>query len=137
MIQKRINLCFDIDDKKQKEVYEYLTRSGRRKTAVVITALTQTVMRDTYWHNMQMERDTQLCEHFASIVRENNSKKGVEELKVTLKEVLNKLDGITVMTGPGVEAANRNDAVTKINAQTVLDEPEMSEDVFSAMMAFM
>ena len=94
-------------------------------------------MQDTYWHNMQMERDTQLCEHFASIVRENNSKKGVEELKVTLKEVLNKLDGITVMTVPGVEAANKNDAVTKINAQTALDEPEMSEDVFSAMMAFM
>lgn len=138
MVQKRINLCFDIDDAKQKEVYEYLTRSGRRKTAVVMTALTQTVMRDTYWRNMQMDRDAELCERFANIVRENNSSSELEEVKKVLEAITQKLDTMSVVQVAGKEAdSNKEINHTNVDAPAAANEPEMSEDAFNAMLAFM
>lgn len=137
MIQKRINLCFDIEDSKQKEVYDYLFRSGRRKTAVVMTALTQTVMKDAYWRSMQMDRDAQLCERFASVVRENNSKDEMSELKKSIDELRAKLDNMNVVQvsgNDGQAAAPAPDAAQAAPAKR--DEPEMSEDAFAAMMSF-
>ena len=138
MVQKRINLCFDIDDAKQKEIYEYLNRSGRRKTAVVMTALTQTVMRDTYWRNMQMERDAELCERFANIVRENNSSNELEEVKKALEAITQKLDTMSVVQLTGKET-DITEEINHTNADvpTAANEPEMSEDAFNAMLAFM
>lgn len=138
MVQKRINLCFDIDDAKQKEVYEYLTRSGRRKTAVVMTALIQTVMRDTYWRNMQMERDAELCERFANIVRENNSSNELEKVKKALEAITQKLDTMSVVQLTGKEADSTEEINhTNADVPTAANEPEMSEDAFNAMLAFM
>lgn len=138
MIQKRINLCFDVEDEKQKEVYEYLTRSGRRKTAVVMSALTQTLMSDTYWRNMQVDRDAELCERFASIVRDNNSRKELDEVKKTLGAILEKLDNVSVVKETNNNEPKANDAAsTNANKPSRVNEPEMSEDAFDAMMAFM
>ena len=138
MVQKRINLCFDIDDAKQKEIYEYLNRSGRRKTAVVMTALTQTVMRDTYWRNMQMERDAELCERFANIVRENNSSNELEEVKKALEAITQKLDTMSVVQLTGKETDSTEEINhTNADVPTAANEPEMREDAFNAMLAFM
>lgn len=138
MIQKRINLCFDVEDEKQKEVYEYLTRSGRRKTAVVTSALTQTLMSDTYWRNMQVDRDAELCERFASIVRDNNSSKELEDVKKALGNILEKLDNVSVVKGTDNSEPKTNDNTNANESNPVrINEPEMSEDAFDAMMAFM
>ena len=137
MTQKRINLCFDIDDAKQKEVYEYLTRSGRRKTAVVMAALTQTVMKDAYWRNMQMDRDAQLCERFASIVRENNSSGDLDDIKAAINTIMEKLDNVAVVQATGENPGNAQ-AISTANApaKPIANEPEMSDAAFEAMMAF-
>ena len=36
MTEKRINLCFNVDDKRQEIVYDFLMERGKKKTATVI-----------------------------------------------------------------------------------------------------
>ena len=137
MDQKRINLCFDVDDEQQKEVYEYLMRTGRRKTAVVIAAMSQTMMSDSYWRSMQIERDAELCERFAKIVRENNASVDVSKVLEAIQLLSDKVANLKVVAANTETAgAPQNDSAQEAPALKP-QEPEMSEDAFAAVMSLL
>lgn len=128
---KRINLCFDMRDENQRKVYEYLERTGRKKTAVVVSSLIQTVMSDTYWRNLQMDRDVELCEKFAAVVKSNTAKMDIENLTAMIRDLTERIDNLKVVavadgTGPAQSQLQSSNA-----------EPEMNDDAFAAMMSFL
>lgn len=137
MDQKRINLCFDVDDEQQKEVYEYLTRSGRRKTAVVVAALSQTMMSDAYWRNMQIDRDAELCERFAKVVRENNASMDVSQVLDAIRQLNEKIENLKVVAANTETAGASQDGPAQEAPAQKPKEPEMNEDAFASVMSLL
>ena len=85
-----------------------------------------------------MERDAELCERFANIVRENNSSNELEEVKKALETITQKLDTMSVVQLTGKETDSTEEINhTNADVPTAANEPEMSEDAFNAMLAFM
>ena len=85
-----------------------------------------------------MERDAELCERFANIVRENNSSNELEEVKKALEAITQKLDTMSVVQLMGKETDSTEEINhTNADVPTAANEPEMSEDAFNAMLAFM
>lgn len=85
-----------------------------------------------------MDRDAELCERFANIVRENNSSNELEEVKKALEAITQKLDTMSVVQLTEKETDNNEEnSNSNVAHPSAANEPEMSEDAFNAMLAFM
>ncbi len=126
--ERRINLCFNLDDPRQKAAYEYLSGLGREKTSTVVNIVLQTLAADNRWKNEQLEREVRFVERFESIVRQTELNK-IADIRKELEEVVKGLD-LTPR-----QASNR------LSESSERSDPEssneMSDDAFAAVMAMM
>ena len=113
--ERRINLCFNLDDPRQKVVYEYLSATGREKSATVVNIILQHISSDKRWRNDLMEREVRFTERFESIVKQIDQERSAQ--------LRTEFDLSKSKPKPVQQA-------------TILDN-EMSEDAFAAVMAFM
>lgn len=120
--ERRINLCFNLDDPRQKVVYEYLSATGREKSATVVNIILQHISSDKRWRNDLMEREVRFTERFESIVKQIDQERSAQ-LRTELKQIFSELDLSKLKPKPVQQA-------------TILGN-EMSEDAFAAVMAFM
>lgn len=126
--ERRINLCFNLDDPRQKAAYGYLSGLGREKTSTVVNIVLQTLAADNRWKNEQLEREVRFVERFESIVRQTELNK-IADIRKELEEVVKGLD-LTPR-----QASNR------LSESSERSDPEssneMSDDAFAAVMAMM
>ena len=110
MNNKRINLCFDLDDPRQKVAYDYLASMGREKSAKAIEIILSYTASSNDLENKIAERDARL----------------VEQLTQTMKKQLEAaLQNITIKT------AESEDVSSKTRPG---DVKTMSDDAFNEMM---
>lgn len=126
--ERRINLCFNLDDPRQKAAYEYLSGLGREKTSTVVNIVLQTLAADNRWKNEQLEREVRFVERFESIVRQTELNK-IADIRKELEEVVKGLD-LTPRQASNrpSESSERSDPESS---------NEMSDDAFAAVMAMM
>lgn len=122
--ERRINLCFNIDDPRQKAAYEYLSAAGREKSATVVNIILQYISSDKRWRNDLMEREVRFTERFASIVKQIDQQRSAQ-LKTELKQIFSELD----LSNP----KSKPEPVQPVASS----DDEMSDDAFDAVMAFM
>lgn len=120
--ERRINLCFNLDDPRQKAVYEYLSSAGREKSATVVNIILQHISSDKRWRNDLMEREVRFVERFESIVKQSDQQRSAQ-LRTELKQILSELDFSKPKPEPTRPVESSDD--------------EMSDDAFDAVMAFM
>lgn len=126
--ERRINLCFNLDDPRQKAAYEYLSGLGREKTSTVVNIVLQTLAADNRWKNEQLEREVRFVERFESIVRQTELNK-IADIRKELEEIVKGLD-LTPR-----QASNRPSESSERSAPE--SSNEMSDDAFAAVMAMM
>lgn len=120
--ERRINLCFNLDDPRQKTAYEYLSATGREKSATVVNIILQHISSDKRWINDLMEREVLFTERFESIVKQIDRERSAQ-LRTELKQILSELDLPKQKTETTHPLASPDDG--------------MSDDAFDAVMAFM
>ena len=144
MSQLRINLCFDSENKDDKEVYDFLMGAGRRKSAIVKDAIKKVNLSNVYWESKQNVRDNELTDRFSEIVKENASV-GTEALDEKLNKIIDLLSkGVVVQnqtaadtSADGSEQVNQNHAETrpeKYNDSGISQvSDEMDDDLFASV----
>lgn len=126
--ERRINLCFNLDDPRQKAVYEYLASAGREKTATVVNIVLQHIMADKRWKNDLMEREVRFVERFESLIRQIEAQRTVQ-LRNELEDIFNNL---------GLHRTSlQTEQMHEEKANKPCSNDEMSDDAFDAVMAFM
>lgn len=115
--ERRMNLSFNLNDPRQKAVYEYLSAYGRAKTATVVDAI---MPKTQQWPDAQS-----IAEKVAVFLSEQN--------KALLQEVVRicALPPAVQDSGPALTSPHeRNCIVEDVSPE------EMSDDAFDAMMTF-
>ena len=114
MSQKRINLCFDDDDPKQKAVYELLLGYGRRKTKICV---------DLLWNTLADEEGQSISENAA-----------IEEISLKLKKALTILSRIEkIIVEKKIEEMPPENGDDK---QVELSEPDnVNDDAYNSIMS--
>lgn len=119
--ERRINLCFNLDDPRQKAVYEYLISAGREKSSTVVSIILQHIASDNRWRNDMMEREVRFAERFESIVKQVDAQRA-ERMKTELFEILKDFN---------FEKPKQSSSYKTVSGD------EMSDDAFDAVMALM
>lgn len=132
MVEKRINLCFNIADKRQEVVYDFLMEKGKRKTATVIDLVMDYLSGDS-GRRVQTAPEVnnrELAEQLGRVVKENLNRSETERIQQSLDKILALLEsGVTANSKTGKRESDSDSEMSG------LDESEMSDDAFSAMMS--
>lgn len=120
--ERRINLCFNLDDPRQKAVYEYLSAAGREKSATVVNIVLQQIASDNRWKNDLMEREVHFAERFESIVKQIDRQRSAQ-LRDELKRIFSEFD--------------LQKKEPSYSQPVEASDCEMSDEAFDAVLAFM
>ena len=126
--EKRINLCFNLDDPPQKAVASYLDKMGKKKTATVVKAVALMVVNQSKEEKAQFERDEKMSQALSALSRKSDNKQELARIEGLLNEIINRLDAGVVTVGDGSKVQD------KPQEQKKDDSGEMSEEAFSAML---
>lgn len=121
---RRINLCFDLMDTRQKVVYEYLSSLDKKKTEAVVDLCLRGMT------HAQGDADKPVPADQDEIIR--CIKELFDQLDARLSH---KLENLTV-TLPSVKAPEPSALPAALDLEDIEDEDDgMSDDAFSDMMA--
>lgn len=147
MNQKRTNLCFDIDDYRQRRVYNYLQFMGRgQKTAAVVSAIESEVFGQGTASSQEKAQTAEISAdvmaHFTQAIRDAGAKKeaeqilqGVGRIEGALKELKKLVEEIPKIASAH-QAEQSSEESRRIDGNVPnADEEEMSEDAFAAVMS--
>lgn len=132
MVEKRINLCFNIADKRQEVVYDFLMEKGKRKTATVIDLVMAYLSGDSGRRVQAVPEvnNGELAEQLGRVVKENLNRGETEKIQQSLDKILALLEsGVTANSKTGERESDSDSEMSG------LAESEMSDDAFSAMMS--
>lgn len=132
--EKRINLCFNIDDPQQKAVYSYLKSMGKKKSATVVRAIGKMVVSDAQEKSIQQETDAQMKE-ILSYINDNNKKSDLEVIQSMFSSIMEKLENMTIVPSnkyynQGLKENSHSDFLDKKD-----DDMEMNDDAYNLMMS--
>lgn len=136
MNQKRINLCFDLDDARQNTAFNLLQASGREKTAVVVNLVLHDAlpMLNDGASSKSKEDEKQIFKRFEEIVKENSPQADISEMHKSISQIILQIKNLQLgATLPQICAGEKK--ADNYSTSTANPEAEMSEDAFSAMMS--
>ena len=129
MTEKRINLCFNVDDKRQEIVYDFLMEKGKKKTATVIDLVMAYLSGQSDRKNPAPDIGADIAEQVGRAIKENSDRTETEKIQRSLDKILALLEsGVTINSSQGDEKIEPEDE------QDSFADSEMSDDAFSAMM---
>ena len=119
MTEKRINLCFNVDDKRQEIVYDFLMEKGKKKTATVIDLVMA-----------YLSGQSDIAEQVERAIKENSNRTETEKIQRSLDKILTLLE-----SGVIINSSQGDEKIEPENEQDSLADSEMSDDAFSAMVS--
>lgn len=133
MAVKRINLCFETNDPKQKLIYDYLQNKGREKTKTAVELMGK-ALSDAVKEERQRG---ELTESIAALIQKNNQDTSAEELQEILSILLrieHKIENFSSELS-GYNTHSSISSVQKESKEETTDTADMNDDVFSAVMS--
>lgn len=134
MAIKRINLCFEIDDARQKIIYDYLQSKGREKTKTAVELMGKALS-----DQVKEERQKgELAENIVALVNKNTQETTSEELKNILSVLLRverKIENFSNELSESGTKLSSSPASAGEKAEDTDNTTDMNDDVFSAVMS--
>lgn len=130
MTEKRINLCFNVDDKRQEIVYDFLMERGKKKTATVIDLVMAYLSGQSDRKNPAPNIGADIAEQVERAIKENSNRTETEKIQRSLDKILTLLE-----SGVIINSSQGDEKIEPENEQDSLADSEMSDDAFSAMVS--
>ena len=104
MTEKRINLCFNVDDKRQEIVYDFLMEKGKKKTATVIDLVMAYLSGQSDRKNPAPNIGADIAEQVERVIKENSNRTETEKIQRSLDKILTLLEsGVIINSSQGDE----------------------------------
>ena len=124
MTIKRINLCFSIDDPKQKAVYDFLMKAGKNKTKTVVNCVGKAVLEEAKDRKEQNLLANRLVE---AVSNREGSRSDLKQVLSVLERIEKKLSD---------PQPKPDDKIQKPESEKYSSDAgisDMDEDLFSAI----
>lgn len=118
MTEKRINLCFDVDDPMQLAAYQFIKAAGRKKTALVIQAVSQISSLENSICRPDVQTDSHLVQKIEEILKSSlmNSRL-LENIGPQLNLIQLKLNSVDTVSFQPSKDSHDHDNTAKQNYQ--------------------
>lgn len=126
----RINLCFNLDDVRQRAVYDFLQDKGKKKTATVVELVLESTMKEADEKRDRAEKA--LLEHLEQVVRDSTIPLA-QEIRAEIAALNKRLDTVQI----SLSSSRKEDGASRQDQDCFIDEKqEMSDEAFAAFLSF-
>lgn len=127
----RINLCFNLDDVRQRTVYDFLRDKGRKKTVAVVGLVLEFMTKEAGEERDRSEKA--LLEHLERVVREGSAIPLAQEIRDEIAALNKRLDAAHI----SLSGSQKEDRASRQDQNHFIDEKqEMSDEAFAAFLSF-